>query len=105
MQQYFISKGEVVKLSPPEDLSPIKLTVDLFKELGFVDETGGWGGSQGSDYCFSKKIGDFKLLIRTVDYDHYWHVANFERWKMRLEFLHELQFVYYLVFREELIIK
>jgi hypothetical protein len=44
------------------------------EKIGFKDQTGGWGGSQGSDWIYKKYNPEIE--IRTVDYDNKWHLTN-----------------------------
>lgn len=101
MQQNFLKNGQVVILNNPDDFEPIRLNADVFRKLKWLEE-GAYGGSTGSDYIFSKRIGKIKLVIRTVDYDNYWHVTDFPFWGLKVMYLHELQFLWYLIFRTEL---
>lgn len=50
------------------------ITTKKLEELGFKDQTGGWGGSQGSDCIYKKRKPPIE--IRTVDYDHKWHLTS-----------------------------
>lgn len=102
MQQYFKKDGQIISSLISDELEPIILTSDMFKKLKWHDECGGWGGSTGCDYVFSKQVDKIKLEIRTVDYDEFWHITNFQSWALKVKYLHELQFVWYLIFRTEL---
>ena len=102
MKQHYLRFGNVVETLISEDLKPIRLTVDLFKKLKWKDETGGWGGSTGMDYVFSKEEDKLRIEIRTVDYDNYWHITNFDKWALKVNYLHELQAVWFMIFRKEL---
>ena len=50
------------------------ITREKLEELGFDDQTGGWGGSQGMDWVYKKS--NPKIEIRTVDYDSKWHLSD-----------------------------
>jgi len=70
-------------------LDGIPLTIRWIEKLGFKDQTGGWGGSQGSDYVF-KKSG---IEIRSYDIDNYWHLSS--DFNLQFEFVHQLQNYFY----------
>lgn len=50
------------------------ITREKLEELGFKDQTSGWGGSQGMDWVYKKS--NPKIEIRTVDYDSKWHLTS-----------------------------
>lgn len=52
----------------------MKITTQKLKELGFKDQTEGWGGSTGMDYIFHHCY--LPIKIRTVDFDSSWHLVN-----------------------------
>jgi hypothetical protein len=57
----------------------MEITIEKLKSAGFVDQTGGWGGSQGSDHFYRLQKGKIDITLQTYDSDNYWHLEyNFD---------------------------
>jgi len=52
----------------------MEITIEKLKAAGFVDQTGGWGGSQGSDEHYRLQRSKIDITIQTYDSDNYWHL-------------------------------
>lgn len=79
------AKFEDGEYSEIQRLEGIPITSERLIAMGFKDQTGGWGGSQGSDKIF-KKLG---IEIRTYDSDNLWHLSS--DFETKFEFVHQLQ--------------
>lgn len=86
--------SEVYK--PFNEYKPIRLTKEWLLKFGFIDTTGGWGGSSGIDYHYAN--GNFK--IQTYDSDNNWHLKN--NYDAKFNYVHQLQNIYYSLTGKEL---
>lgn len=52
------------------------ITIEALERLGFKDQTGGWGGSQGMGWLYLLKAHDAELVIGQVDWTSNWVLYN-----------------------------
>lgn len=108
-EYYYVAKDGIKYCiaNEPKDLSPIPITEELLKELGFVptyDEgVELWNKQIIPKECNNPLISKYGVNLRVYRYCNGWQVETNPSNGLQVNYLHEMELIVYMITKQELI--